>query len=125
MKTMTHAGVEEYRIRTGPYKSDPGYSCGLFKIPYKSRTMTVLVSDGTVDGWEHVSVSLENRNPNWEEMCFIKDLFWYAEEAVVQYHPPKSEYVNNHPYCLHLWRQLGKNPDLPPWWMVGVKKGEL
>lgn len=42
------------------------------------------------------------------------------EETVVQFHPPESEYVNNHLYCLHLW----KPPYpviLPPSIMVGVK----
>lgn len=37
-------------------------------------------------------------------MCFVKDLFWDGEDAVMQLHPPKSNYVNNHPHCLHLWR---------------------
>lgn len=54
--------------------------------------------------WEHVSVSLENRCPTWDEMCFVKDLFWEPEECVIQYHPPRSKYVNNHPYVLHMWK---------------------
>lgn len=66
------------------------------------------------DGWEHVSVSLVNRCPTWDEMCFVKDLFWSPEETVVQYHPRASEYVNNHPYCLHLWRPIGVGLPLPP-----------
>lgn len=41
------------------------------------------------------------------------------EECVVQYHPPKSEYVNFHPYCLHLWRKVGENFETPPKHFVG------
>ena len=26
-------------------------------------------------GWEHVSVSLRNRCPTWDEMCLVKDIF--------------------------------------------------
>ena len=37
-------------------------------------------------------------------MCAIKDMFFDHEETVMQLHPPVSEYVNIHPYCLHLWR---------------------
>jgi hypothetical protein len=37
----------------------------------------------------------------------IKDIFWGEEEAVMQIHPPASEYVNIHPYCLHLWKPIG------------------
>src|SRR3954463_731637 len=60
--------------------------------------------DWLAHGWEHVSVSTRRRPPNWQEMCFVKDLFWEPEECVVQFHPPRSEYINNHPHCLHLWR---------------------
>jgi hypothetical protein len=45
-------------------------------------------------GWDHVSVSLPNRCPNWQEMCFIKDVFFDAHECAMQLHPPKSENVN-------------------------------
>lgn len=65
-------------------------------------------------GWEHVSVSYPKRIPTWEEMCKVKDIFWHEEECAVQYHPPRSEYVNIHQYCLHLWRKGGENPELPP-----------
>jgi hypothetical protein len=113
--------VEPYRIKTGPYSSPEGYSCGFFEIPFRSYILRALVSDGQVDSWEHVSVSLKNRCPNWEEMCFVKNLFWDEEECVVQYHPPKSQYISNHPYCLHLWRKVDGSIEIPPSWMVGFK----
>lgn len=61
------------------------------------------------DGWEHVSVSLGNRCPTWDEMCFVKNLFWDEEDIAIQFHPAKSEYVNLHPYALHLWRKENSN----------------
>jgi hypothetical protein len=70
-------------------------------------------------GWDHVSVSRRNRLPEWSEMCRVKDLFWEAEECVVQYHPPKSDYVNVHPRCLHLWKPQGVEIPRPPSYMVG------
>lgn len=72
-------------------------------------------------GWEHISVSTRRRPPNWQEMCFVKDLFWSEEETVIQFHPPKSEYVNNHNYCLHLWRPTDDHIRLPPSILVGRK----
>lgn len=78
----------------------------------KSKPARVVFSWG--GDWEHVSVSFPNRCLTWEEMCRVKDMFWNEDECVVQYHPPKSEYVNNHPYCLHLWRKCGENFELPP-----------
>lgn len=77
-------------------------------------------------GWEHVSVSTRRRCPNWREMCFVKDLFWTEEEWVVQYHPAKADYINNHPYVLHLFRHKTIEFPKPPPILVGVKGvGEL
>jgi len=75
------------------------------------------------DGWEHVSVHACNahgrtRTPSWKEMCAVKDLCWDAEDEVVQFHPPRSEYVNLHPHVLHLWRSLDHVIERPPRWMV-------
>ncbi len=81
--------------------------------------------------WEHVSVSVKsygfnelNRCPSWEEMCFIKDLFWDKEDTVIQFHPPESEYVSQHHYVLHLWRKMGENAETPPSEAVGFTKGQ-
>lgn len=71
-------------------------------------------------GWEHVSVSTERRCPLWDEMCYIKSLFWRDDESVVQFHPSRDRYVNNHPYCLHLWRPTEETFPMPPTYMVGV-----
>lgn len=73
--------------------------------------------------WQHVSVSILNqcRCPTWEEMCHIKDLFWNEDEAVIQIHPAKCDYVNNHKYCLHLWKPIYKPLNLPPSILVGYK----
>lgn len=69
--------------------------------------------------WEHVSVSTPVRCPTWDEMSYVKSMFWDDEDAVIQFHPPRSEYVNCHPYCLHLWRPVGIELPRPPAIMVG------
>ena len=114
-----NSDIEKYRIRFGQFASDPSYgNNGAFKVPVGNKTALCIASDGM--GWEHVSVSLPSRCPTWEEMCFVKDLFWEAEETVVQYHPSRSEYVNNCANCLHLWRPLGVEMPHPPRIMVGI-----
>jgi len=70
------------------------------------------------DGWDHVSVSYKNRCCTWGEMCEIKDIFFREDECVVQYHPAKVDYVNNHPYVLHLWRPQNVYLPMPPIEMV-------
>lgn len=111
----------ENRIKSGSFlESNDRYgNNGAFKIRFESYEFLVIASDG--EDWEHVSVSLLNRTPNWKEMCFIKDLFWDEDDCVVQYHPPKKEYVNNHPHCLHLWRPTKKEIPIPPSILVGFK----
>ena len=62
--------------------------------------------------------------PSWDDMCKIKDIFFKEEECVVQYHPPKSQYVNNAENCLHLWRPIEESMPMPPSVMVGLRKGQ-
>lgn len=94
-------------------QSDHDGGCGhIFFGGTKAKPASVIFSWG--GGWEHVSVSYPNRCPTWEEMCKVKDMFWNEDECVVEYHPPKSERVNKHPYCLHLWRKVGEDFELPP-----------
>lgn len=92
---------------------------GLFKFPIGAEEIRVIASDGL--GWDHVSVSLEHRCPTWDEMCIVKDLFFHESEWVVQFHPAKADYVNCHPFCLHMWRHQTIEFPKPASQMVGPK----
>ena len=111
---------EHCRIRTGPSASDERFgNNGAFYVPLKANKQRVLVIASDEGGWEHVSVSRQDRCPTWAEMCEVKDLFFGPDEWVMQFHPARSDYVNYHPYCLHLWRPVGQQMPTPPAWMVG------
>lgn len=71
-------------------------------------------------GWDHVSVApfRPSYTPSWDDMCWIKDLFFYPDEWAVQFHPAKSKYVNFLPNCLHLWRPQTEAMPTPPQNMV-------
>ncbi len=56
--------------------------------------------------WLHVSFSREGRLPSWEELTLVKDVVIGATRTALQVLPPKSKYVNHHPYTLHLWTCL-------------------
>jgi hypothetical protein len=119
--------LEKWRVRVGPYASKDGEPWGAFTIekPWSNYRFMVIASSGDKDlgiDWEHVSVSLPNRCPNWPEMCYIKSLFWDDEETVMQLHPPKSQWINNHNFCLHMWRPLKCEIPLPPAETVGNKE---
>lgn len=129
---MSYHVPEKYRVRTGERGTDASYgNNGMFFIPAGHRRpylLRIVASDGTgweehgfePPAWEHVSVSTAVRCPTWEEMCFVKGIFWDGDDVVLQFHPRESEYVNNHPHCLHLWRPIGVAIPTPPSFTVGV-----
>lgn len=125
MKTdWTH--LEAFRKRTGPYGSETGRRDGAFFLKIGKTEIICIVSQGCDEiPWEHVSARAIDykgeRTPLWSEMCYIKDLFWDEEECVIQYHPPRSDYVNNHPHVLHLWKPIGIEFPRPPSICVGIK----
>ncbi len=115
---------EKCRITKGPFGSNSNIgNNGVFWMPLRGKNkapLRVVSSDGM--GWNHVSVSLQDRCPTWEEMCLVKDLFWDEDDCVMQLHPPRSEYVNNHRHCLHLWQPHNDVIPMPPSYMVGLKE---
>lgn len=127
---------EQYRKLTGRGESKPtDGNNGVFFIPLRKKALgfnrTVIygqlqciASDGL--GWEHLSVCLVSqdckrlleRTPTWEEMAMAKSLFWGEEDTCIEFHPPKSHYINNAVYVLHIWRKIGSNYELPNILMV-------
>ena len=85
---------------------------GWIHHPLFKKPMAVVYSNGM--GWNHVSVSFSNRTPTWDEMCIVKDMFFNEDETVIQYHPAKEDYVNNHPHTLHLWQPQDIEIPNPP-----------
>ena len=120
--------LEQCRLVVPPrYRSPRNAPYGAFDLPGPcGARLTIIAADARDTGWEHVSVSTKRRVPNWQEMCFVKNLFWAPEECVVQFHPPQSRYVNNYSVVLHMWRWMGGEFPTPPDILVGVKElGEL
>jgi len=117
MRKKLPDGVAASRVVKGLLASTEadGFN-GAFSIHGPCGMLTVISGDG--EGWEHVSVSTPIRCPSWEEMTFVRDLFWGPEECVMQLHPPKSQFVNNHKYCLHLWKPKEQTIPQPPLRMV-------
>ena len=106
---------------------------GLFDLesPLPGWRLTLICSDG--GNWEHVSVhayrqrlsGAQTRTPSWNEMCYVKNLCWDDEDVVMQLHPRRSEYVNQHPNVLHLWCPLKQAIPEPPSLFVGIKDSDL
>lgn len=80
---------------------------GDFLVPLEGQLWHVRISDGL--GWRHLSVTNAQRAatiPGWSVMCRLKELFFDDDSWAVQFHPPKVDSINDHPYCLHLWEPL-------------------
>lgn len=90
------------RIEAMRVDGPPRTNAGAFVGKCRSARLHIIASDG--GGWDHVSVSLPTRCPTWDEMCWVKRLFFEPHEVVMQLHPAESDHINNHQHCLHLWR---------------------
>lgn len=126
---MSFKVPEDYRIKTGIQGSDSSFGNNgafSFQSTAGSRILMIIASDGM--GWEHVSVHVRQGRqaviPTWNEMCFVKNVFWDDEDVVMQLHPKKSEYVNNHAHVLHLWRPTDAEIPTPPSLLVGYRNDE-
>ena len=104
--------LEIHEFQQHPIEKDAFVINGYWFDPVSQKRFVFVFSND--NGWEHLSVSRSNRCPTWDEMCRIKDVFFAEEERCVEYHPPKSEYVNIHPYCLHIWKPIGIELPHPP-----------
>lgn len=122
---MTFHVPEQYRVRIGRLASTCAHgNNGAFFIrkPDRKGSMPLQVIASDELGWLHVSVSTPTRCPTWEEMCFIKGLFWDDDDCVMQLHPPKQDWISNHSFCLHLWQPIDADIPRPPDYMVGIKE---
>lgn len=135
---------QQFKTQGSPKKADGKYVIPHIKID--DYLFLVLASTGL--GWDHVSITIwkntykktridrktiktetipvnVERCPTWEEMCFIKELFFEPTECAVQYHPPMADYISNHKWCLHIFKPQEMLLPMPPSVMVGLKNEEL
>lgn len=79
---------------------------GIGQVEFWKFRGTVVWGRAEGGQYDHVSVSSPKRIPTWEELCKIKDMFFDDEEECYQVFPKKSEYVNIHKNCMHIWRNV-------------------
>lgn len=53
--------------------------------------------------WLHLSVSREDRIPNWDEIVYVKETFLGKDTEGIVKLAPRSQWVNLMPYCMHIW----------------------
>lgn len=146
MKNLTDPDIERWRI-AHPAGQVPDHMrawAGCFQVPFNAKlgrlgtvvNLRVIATRGGYQGddrdteemerWDHLSVSTATRCPTWEELEHVKRLFFKPDECAMQLHVPPRDHVNNHPYCLHIWRPIDVPIPRPPAIMVGLQSiGEL
>lgn len=112
------SSIEQFRQQKH-MPSPAGAHFGVFYLRVGSTDIIAIASNESPEvPWEHVSLRARDykgeRTPTWAEMCHAKDLFWDDTECVIQFHPPKCDYVNHHKYVLHLWKPVGQEISRPP-----------
>jgi len=60
--------------------------------------------------WLHVSLSRASKLPSWSDLRAVKNAFIGPEKMAVQVLPREAEYVNLHPFTLHLWHCQDTDP---------------
>jgi len=77
---------------------------GCFLIPGPNKYLFKVIASSEMK-WDHVSVSLKNRCPNWHEMSYVKQLFFEDHEVCYQLHGieiPVHLILINPPDCVFL-----------------------
>lgn len=119
MRDLTHLPDRVRRVVSPEVIALYGWAgdgrCGAFTVTKATREgpLNFMVVASCDDEWEHISVSLRNRCPSWDEMAWIASLFFGDDEELVQFRPAKSDYVNLHPNCLHWWKPVKATMPMP------------
>ena len=73
--------------------------------------LAVCVGDPKVEGCHHISISHPFRYPTWDEIHAARYYFLPEDIDCAIFLPKKSEYVNLHPNCFHVWEV--KDAEIP------------
>lgn len=70
--------------------------------------LRVLVSTAPYEDreWMHVSLSRKDRLPSYADLQYVKEVVIGNDRWAAQLFPPRTDHVNLHQFCLHLWVPL-------------------
>lgn len=112
----------------------PGGRCFAGIAPI-TNGLRAIVDTTMIDGkeWRHLSVSRRSRTPSHDDMVEAARAFLDPEKVTLNIFPPRSEWVNVHNHCLHLWQPLDFNPVPDPnferarsvGWMTPAERAEF
>jgi len=89
--------VEDY-VNAGYYRRADGMTVISEVAEYQKRL------------WLHVSCAYASKLPTWADLREVKQVFCGPKRLAISIMPSEAEYVNIHPYVLHLWCPLDHDP---------------
>lgn len=113
--------VNRFGVRTGwtviGYLPQAGGFC--FRDTTGLAVIVSIDECGKSGEWVHVSVSRKARLPSWGDLARVKSDFIGDDREAIQFLPSRSEWVNLHEHCLHMWSRLDGSLAVPD--MEGAK----
>lgn len=112
MRKTISLDIENGRITTGKFGTKVGSGpVGAFLFKKNRGAMGTLVCIVSTDnGWEQVSIQRKDKPPTLDDLRYVRNLFWDADEPVLVYVGAKV----HDPNSTHLWRPLKHIVPLPP-----------
>ena len=98
------------RVLPANYAQQEDYANAAF---YRRQDgMTVISEVAVYDKrmWLHVSCAFADQLPSWTDLREVKTVFCGPKRLALSILPSEAEYVNIHPYVLHLWCPLDHDP---------------
>lgn len=82
--------------------------------------LSIISGEENHDGewWLHVSCAKKNKLPTWYDLKEVKKYFIGEDKKAIQILPAKTEFINIHKFCLHLFYK--DNDNLPDFGWLGV-----
>jgi hypothetical protein len=79
---------------------------------YRADGMTIITEVDEYQGrlWLHVSCAFRTKLPSWVDLREVKTVFVGPKRMAISVQPGEDEYVNIHPYVLHLWSPIDHDP---------------
>ena len=96
------------RVLPGTWKQIEAPFYGTEAYVHQSGLAVIVSIDQSASSseWLHVSCSRRGRLPSWEDLKMVKAVFVGPDKEAFQVLPPDAEYINDHPFTLHLWHCL-------------------
>lgn len=105
---LSHNEEEQFLPKSlpKPWVHHPLWRPGFYAYRQAKTGMNVIVSvmrEEDEQRWLHVSLAYKTRLPSWDDIKMVKSIFIGDNRFAYQVFPPVDQYVNLHPFVLHLW----------------------